>query len=94
MLTKCVSLRIRSSNFRSCLVASVVVLAAVNVVSSTAMAQLAGGAQQSGTTASLERAKILTAPGVFGVFSTYKIRPSYYRLAATERTRRTALACS
>jgi len=85
MLTKCVSFRIRSSDFRSCLVASVVVLAAVNVVSSTAMAQLAGGAQQPGTTAPLERAKILTAPGVFGVFSTYKIRPSYYRLAATER---------
>lgn len=33
----------------------------------------------------VDRAKILAAPGVFGVFSTYKIRPDYYRLAAAER---------
>ena len=29
--------------------------------------------------------KILTAPGVFGNFSTYKVRPDYYRLSAAER---------
>jgi chlorite dismutase len=29
--------------------------------------------------------KILTAPGVFGNFSTYKVRPDYYKLSAAER---------
>lgn len=33
----------------------------------------------------VDRAKILTAPGVFGAFSTYMIRPDYYKLAAAER---------
>jgi len=33
----------------------------------------------------LDRAKTLTTPGVFGVFSTYKVRPDIYRLAAAER---------
>src|SRR5256885_2294961 len=75
MLTKCVSSRIRSSDFRSCLAAFVVVLAAINVVSSTATAQLAGGAQQPGTTAPLGRARILTAPGAFGGVFTYQNRP-------------------
>lgn len=29
--------------------------------------------------------KILTAPGVFGNFSTYKVRPDYYKLSMAER---------
>lgn len=29
--------------------------------------------------------KILTAPGVFGNFSTYKVRPEYYKLSMAER---------
>lgn len=33
----------------------------------------------------VDRAKILVAPGVSGNFSTYKIRPDYYRLSAAER---------
>lgn len=33
----------------------------------------------------VDRAKILAAPGVFGNFSTYKVRPEIYRLPATER---------
>lgn len=33
----------------------------------------------------LDRAKILSTPGTFGVFSTYKVRPEIYRLAAAER---------
>jgi chlorite dismutase len=33
----------------------------------------------------VDRAKILAAPGVFGNFSTYKIRPEYYKLSAAER---------
>lgn len=33
----------------------------------------------------VDRAKILAAPGVFGNFSTYKVRPDYYKLSAAER---------
>lgn len=33
----------------------------------------------------LDRAKILTAPGVFGAFSTYKVRNEYYKLSDAER---------
>lgn len=33
----------------------------------------------------VDRAKILTAPGVFGNFSTYKVRPDYYKLSMAER---------
>ena len=32
-----------------------------------------------------DMSKILSAPGVFGNFSTYKVRPDYYRLSAAER---------
>jgi len=32
-----------------------------------------------------DMSKILSAPGVFGNFSTYKIRPDYYKLSAAER---------
>ena len=35
--------------------------------------------------APVDRAKILTAAGVYGNFSTYKVRPEYYRLALAER---------
>ena len=65
-------------------------LAAITMVGRPAAAQLTGGAQQPSTAAPVERAKILTAPGVFGVFSTYKIRPDYYRLATAERKRAAA----
>lgn len=34
---------------------------------------------------SVDRVKILTAPGVYGAFSTYKVRPDYYKLSAAER---------
>lgn len=33
----------------------------------------------------IDRAKILTAPDVFGVFATYKVRPDFYRLGNAER---------
>lgn len=36
-------------------------------------------------TGPVDRAKILTAPGVFGAFSTYMVRPDYYKLSAAER---------
>ncbi|KAF0164720.1 MAG: hypothetical protein FD157_1884 [Rhodocyclaceae bacterium] len=35
--------------------------------------------------APVDRAKILVAPGVFGNFSTYKVRPDYYRMSSAER---------
>lgn len=33
----------------------------------------------------VDRAKILSAPGVFAAFSTYKIRPDYFKVALAER---------
>lgn len=49
---------------------------------------IAGGnalAQQAPMQAPVDRAKILTATGVYGNFSTYKVRPDYYRTALAER---------
>jgi chlorite dismutase len=48
----------------------------------SALAQQAAGAAMP---APVDRAKILVAPGVFGNFSTYKVRPDYYRMSAAER---------
>ena len=56
-------------------------LAAVTI-GGAAVAQQAGADQKP---MALDRAKILTAPGVFGNFSTYKVRSDLYRLPATER---------
>ena len=42
-------------------------------------------AQTADQKAPVDRAKILTAAGVYGNFSTYKVRPEYYRLALAER---------
>lgn len=36
-------------------------------------------------TAAVDRAKMLTSAGVFGNFSTYKLRPDYYKMSAAER---------
>jgi chlorite dismutase len=85
MLMKYGAFRICSANFCSFPVAFAVMILAVITVGRPAMAQPAGGTAQFGAAAPIDRAKILTAPGVFGVFSTYKIRPDYYRVAATER---------
>jgi chlorite dismutase len=41
--------------------------------------------QQPAMAMEADRAKLLTAPGVFGNFSTYKIRPDYYKMSAAER---------
>lgn len=35
--------------------------------------------------APVDRAKILVAPGVFGNFSTYKLRPDYFKMSMAER---------
>jgi chlorite dismutase len=50
-----------------------------------AFAQQAAAEQSPAMAGPVDRAKILAAPGVFGNFSTYKIRPEYYKLSAAER---------
>lgn len=58
-------------------------LVALSAVASTALAQQQATPAAPG--AALERSKILTSPGIFGVFSTYKVRPELYRLPTAER---------
>jgi chlorite dismutase len=40
---------------------------------------------QQAAPAPVDRATLLTAAGVYGVFSTYKVRPEYYRLSGSDR---------
>lgn len=61
-------------------IAAAVMSVALTMASGSALAQMA--APMAGP---VDRAKILTAPGVFGNFSTYKVRGDYYKLSATER---------
>ncbi len=42
-------------------------------------------AEQKPAPAVVDRTKMLSSPGVVGVFSTYKVRPEIYRMTATER---------
>jgi len=42
-------------------------------------------AQKPAANTPIDRAKILSAPGVFAAFSTYKIRPDYFKVALAER---------
>jgi chlorite dismutase len=58
----------------------------------SASALMAGGVQAQQAAMEMKPAmaapdmtKILTAPGVFGNFSTYKVRPEYYKMAMAER---------
>ena len=60
----------------------VILSAGLILVNGSALAQQAAGATMP---APVDRAKILVAPGVFGNFSTYKVRPDYYRMSAAER---------
>lgn len=59
--------------------------AALLLVSTGVLAQQAAPEQKPAMPAVVDRAKILTAPGVFGAFSTYKVRLDYYKLSAAER---------
>jgi len=59
-----------------------------------AFAQQAAAEQSPAMAGPVDRAKILAAPGVFGNFSTYKIRPEYYKLSAAERKGAAAEAMS
>jgi chlorite dismutase len=58
---------------------------AVCMAGGLAFAQQAAMDQSAPMAGPVDRAKILAAPGVFGNFSTYKIRPEYYKLSAAER---------
>ena len=60
----------------------VLMTAGAMLANGSALAQQAAGAAMP---APVDRAKILVAPGVFGNFSTYKVRPDYYRISAAER---------
>ena len=51
----------------------------------SALAQQAAAEKAPAAPVAVDRAKILTAPGVFGNFSTYRIRPDYYKLSNAER---------
>lgn len=79
--TQVSSIRV-TSHSRFALIAALV-LAASSVAVGSATAQQA--AAQQATTTPVDRAKILTSPGVFGVFATFKLRPEFYRSAAAER---------
>lgn len=70
------------SSFAAVLTGAAVVLSA-GLPAGSASAQQA--ADQKAAPAALDRAKVLTSPGVSGVFSTYKVRPELYRLPAAER---------
>ncbi|MBF0426713.1 MAG: chlorite dismutase family protein [Magnetococcales bacterium] len=68
------------------IVASIILL----LVGSNAAAQQPVTDQTAVVPGPIDRAKILTSPGVFGNFSTYKIRPDYYALPAGERDKAAA----
>ncbi len=55
------------------------------LVNGGVFAQQTAMEQKPAMAANVDRAKILTAPGVFGNFSTYKVRPDYYKLSSAER---------
>lgn len=65
---------------------SLALLAAGFMLANTnVLAQQAGMEKKPEMAPMVDRAKILVAPGVFGNFSTYKIRPDYYKMSNAER---------
>lgn len=58
---------------------------ALSLAGGSALAQQAAMDPKPAMPAPVDRAKILAAPGVFGNFSTYKVRFDYYKLSAAER---------
>lgn len=64
---------------------STVVSFALLLAAAGTLAQQPAMDQKAAMPAVVDRAKILVAPGVFGNFSTYKMRPDYYKLSAAER---------
>jgi chlorite dismutase len=70
-------------NIRYALVAAAVAAAALAHPAAAQQAPMKD--QQPAMAMEADRAKLLTSPGVFGNFSTYKIRPDYYKMSAAER---------
>jgi chlorite dismutase len=62
-----------------------ILTAGLMLANTNALAQQAGMEKKSEMAPMVDRAKILVAPGVFGNFSTYKIRPDYYKMSSAER---------
>lgn len=61
---------------------SALISLSLTLVGGNALAQMAAEMKPAEP---VDRAKILTAPGVFGNFSTYKMRPDYYKMSMAER---------
>jgi len=59
--------------------------AGLMLANANALAQQAAMDQKPAMAPMVDRAKILVAPGVFGNFSTYKVRPDYYKISNAER---------
>jgi chlorite dismutase len=66
-------------------IAATVMSVALAMASGSVLAQMAAADQKAPMPSPVDRAKILTAPGVFGNFSTYKVRPDYYKMPMAER---------
>ena len=62
-----------------------ILTAGLMLANTNALAQQAGTEKKPEMAPMVDRAKILSAPGVFGNFSTYKIRPDYYKISNAER---------
>lgn len=60
-------------------------LAATVIGASLSMAALPAAAQQATQPMAIERATILSKPGVFGVFTMFKLRPDWNKVPAAER---------
>ncbi len=59
--------------------------AGLMLANANALAQQAAMEKKPEAAPMVDRAKILVAPGVFGNFSTYKVRPDYYKISNAER---------
>ncbi len=63
----------------------VLLTAGLALVNTSVLAQQAAMDKKPAAAPMVDRAKILVAPGVFGNFSTYKVRPDYYKISNAER---------
>jgi chlorite dismutase len=62
-----------------------VVIGAAIAAMVAGMPSFAAAQQPAGENMTIERAKILVQPGVFGVFTMFKLRPEWFRVPAAER---------
>lgn len=66
-------------------ISTVLVTMALVFSGADALAQQMAMDQKPAAAMAVDRAKILVAPNVFGNFSTYKVRPDYYKMSMAER---------